>query len=471
MTAHVTATHSTNHNKNMDVNVIQCPSILFITKCHSMFPGWKYGGNLKKTISGLCQCRCCTILVIFICHELPPPVLAAERSHDRAIVSSYRHIADICWPCLTILIRLYTYDYIRYTALHNSRSSYSYLIIFYIYNIHFKHVSPYDMRPFHAEVVGTPTTSPTSKSPWSSPSAQWTSAASCRSSATKRDLDAQTPLRVWLVKPSILFERDPKTLNKTKPSFNNQSKMKTTNRSWPKQAIKFNWNIFCLKHTPKPLQTQIACPQHDYSILQHLQPDSCWESMILIPQLTRKCDIQPHLPKEGVIIAHCMTSRRHSYHFLSFLKKSFFLSFLLLTSQADALNLGPQVKRMCVSVSDLFCRLSLKGASILCICISVITSTYTIYKYRSCVDLWLLAGKAAVTFFGCSEACRAVVGNHRKPLEELMRNRQRSTKILKVSVYTSYLPSKFQQISFTRPHMEVSENGVYPRFIVLFHGD
>ena len=194
-------------------------------QCYSMFNVLQYYSSLNviqcspaenmavtwKTISGLCQCRCCTILVIFICHELPPPVLAAERSHDRAIVSSYRHIADICWPCLTILIRLYTYDYIRYTALHNSRSSYSYLIIFYIYNIHFKHVSPYDMRPFHAEVVGTPTTSPTSKSPWSSQSVQWTSAASCRSSATKRDLDAQTPLLSlsefdWLNHPlNLLF--------------------------------------------------------------------------------------------------------------------------------------------------------------------------------------------------------------------------------------------------------------------------
>ena len=42
--------------------------------------------------------------------------------------------------------------------------------------------------------------------------------------------------------------------------------MKTTNRSWPKQAIKFNWNIFCLKQYT---QTTTNADRMSTTRLQH----------------------------------------------------------------------------------------------------------------------------------------------------------------------------------------------------------
>ena len=128
--------HSHALDKPQQKHGCQCYSMSFNIIPHSMslfmFPGWKKGGNLKKPSAACVNAG-----------AAPSSSSSSAMScrHQSWLLSD-RHIADICWPCLTILIRLYTYDFIRYTALHNSRSSYSYLIIFYIYNIHLTNTYP-----------------------------------------------------------------------------------------------------------------------------------------------------------------------------------------------------------------------------------------------------------------------------------------------------------------------------------------
>ena len=170
-----------------------------------------------------------------------------------------------------------------------------------------------------------------------------------------------------------------------------------------------------------------------------------------------------------------MSSRRHSYHLevsykivvrqiLHFNRIFYsrpcsywgfsclgFLSFLLLTSQADALNLGPQVEKMCV-------RFILWLVTERCQYTEYISINF---KCRSLVLICSVSGKAAVTFFRCSETCRAVVGNHRKPLE--LRDKDRDMKSRSVSTFSTSHLSHFDLIhpSFIHPHPFVWKWAIY----------